>query len=57
MHIINDILDKISEYKLLNDEGIVVCEVDTDYLKENIGDLSLNKSKKYGSSYLYFYKL
>ena len=56
MHIINEILDKISKYKLLYDDGVIICEVDNDYLKENIGDLSLNKNKKYGSSYLYFYK-
>jgi len=57
MHIINEILDKISKYELLNDEGVVICEVDTNYLNEKVGNLSLNKSKKYGSSFLYFYKI
>ena len=57
MHIINEILDKISKYELLNDEGAVICEVDTNYLNEKVGNLSLNKSKKYGSSFLYFYKI
>ncbi len=56
MHIINEILDKISKYKILNDDGVVICEVDTDYLNEKVGDLTLNKSKKYGSTYLYFYQ-
>lgn len=56
MRIINEILDKISEYKLLNDDGVIICEIDDNYLNENIGDLSLKKSKKYGSTYLYFYK-
>ena len=56
MNIINDILDMISKYKLINDDGIIICEVDNNYLKENIGDLVLDKCKKYGSSYLYFYQ-
>ena len=56
MHVINEILNKISNFKLLNNDGIVICEVDTNYLDEKVGDLSIYKSKKYGSSYLYFYK-
>lgn len=56
MHIINDILDKISKYKLLKENGIIICEVDNEYLEENIGDLTLYKTKKYGSTYVYFYK-
>lgn len=57
MHIINEILDKISKYKLLNNNGVVICEVDNNYLNDKIGDLSLYKNKKYGSTYLYFYKI
>lgn len=57
MHIINEILNTVSKYRLLKEDGIIICEVDNEYLETNIGNLSLIKSKKYGSTYLYFYKI
>lgn len=55
MHIINDILKIIINNQLLNKDGVVVCEVDNEYL-ENIDGLILIKSKKYGSTFVDIYK-
>lgn len=56
MQIINDILEYISLNNLLNTNGIIVCETDELYLKSEIKNLVKYKEKKYGSTYLTFYK-
>ena len=56
MHVINDILKKIIKFNLLNDDGIIVCEVDNNYLLNNIDNLNMYKNKKYGSTFVYFYR-
>lgn len=52
--LINDILDYIYDYDLLNNDGIIVCE----YECENVfcNTFSLIKSKKYGSKMVDIYK-
>ena len=54
LNLINDCLNKIYEYNLLNKNGIIVCE----YEKENIetDKFELFKDKKYGSKNIKIYK-
>ncbi len=55
MNLINDSLDKILKYNLLNKDAIIVCE----YECENINNfgLTLIKEKKYGNKYIQIYKV
>ncbi len=53
---IENILKYIDEYKLLNLNGIVVCEYSYDKLEKKYGNLSLIKNKKYGSTYINIYE-
>ena len=55
LNLINDCLDKIVEYNLLNKDGIVVCEYETENIKNN--KLKLIKDKKYGSKKIKIYTL
>ena len=49
-------LAKISEYKMLADEGIIVVEHDLkDKMPENTGELKLTRQKRYGNTMLSFY--
>lgn len=52
-YLINPSIGKILEYNLLNKDGIIVCEYET----ENINcDLNLIKEKKYGSKKIKIFK-
>ncbi len=51
---INEIIDYIIKNKLLNKNGLIVCEIDTLYLE--IDYLEKIKEKKYGSKYIIIYK-
>ncbi|MDD4608269.1 MAG: 16S rRNA (guanine(966)-N(2))-methyltransferase RsmD [Bacilli bacterium] len=53
-HWINEILEKIVQYNLLNMGGTVMCE----YENEAVGNqtLTLMKERKYGSKYIKIYK-
>lgn len=53
MNLINDAIKKILEYDLLNDDGIIICEYETEEIK---CDLELIKDKKYGSKNIKIYK-
>jgi len=55
MHILNDIIKFISDNNLLNDDGIIICEVDNNYLETEIGDLCQYKNKKCGTTFVYYY--
>ena len=55
LHILNDILKFISNNNLLNDDGVIICEVDNNYLEKEIGDLIQYKDKKYGTTFVYYY--
>lgn len=49
-------LEKISDTKLLNEDGIIVVEHDTtEKLPDNVGDLVKQKSRKYGNTTVTFY--
>ena len=54
LNLINDCLNKIYEFELLNKDGIIVCE----YEKENINTeyFELIKEKRYGSKNIKIYK-
>ena len=55
LNLINDCLNKILEYNLLNKDGIIICEYETEEINSDI--LTLIKDKKYGSKKIKIYKL
>lgn len=54
LNLINDCLDKIYNYNLLNKDGIVVCEYENEDVKTT--NFDLYKSKKYGSKIVTIFK-
>lgn len=54
LNLINDCLNKIDNYNLLNNEGIIVCEYEDEII--NTDKFDLIKEKKYGSKYIKIYK-
>lgn len=55
MHVLNDVMNYIIKNNLLNNNGIIVCEIDNEYLTE-IDGLELIKKKRYGTTYIYIYE-
>ena len=55
LNLINDCLEKIVEYNLLNENGIIVCEYETEIIENNT--LKLIKDKKYGSKKIKIFEL
>ena len=55
LNFINEVLDLLISFELLNEGAIVVCEYD----KEEVENSSLNciKEKKYGNKYVRIYKI
>ena len=53
LNLINDSINKILEYDLLNKDGIIVCEYENEEIKCN---LELIKEKKYGTTNIKIYK-
>ena len=49
-------LDKIIEYNLLEEDGLVVCEYEFDKFKDNYTNLELIKEKKYGYKNIKIYR-
>jgi len=54
MNLINDCLNKINEYNLLNENGIIVCEYENEDISTD--SFELIKEKKYGSKNIIIYK-
>ena len=54
MDILNEIVSYINNNKMLNKNGIVVCETEKLYL--NVDYLEKMKEKKYGNKYIVIYK-
>lgn len=50
------LLDKIIEYNLLSEEGIVICEYEFNYFKDKYNSLRLKKEKKYGYKNIRIYR-
>lgn len=55
-HIIDDILIYISNNNLLNDKGIIICELTTNDLDNSYGNLFLIKERKYGEKQVFIYQ-
>lgn len=53
---INNIVDTISKYNILNDRGILVLEFKYDDIDIDKDRYVLHKSKKYGDKFVYIYK-
>lgn len=53
---IKTVIDKILNYDILNDNGIIVCEYEDEVLEENYDSLSLIKYRKYGKTHVSIYK-
>ena len=53
LNLINDSIEKILEYNLLNDNGIIVCEYENEVINCN---LELIKEKKYGTTYVKIFR-
>lgn len=54
--IINEILDKVNEYQLINNNGIIVLEYSYDKIDNISNNYSLLKYKKYGDKYISVYE-
>ena len=54
--VIDKVINKIIDYNLLNDNGILVLEFEYDKIKDNYDGLTLIKNKKYGEKSVYIYK-
>ncbi len=50
------IMNKIDEYNLLNDNGIIIIEYSKYELLDSYGNLKLFKEKKYGNKYVNMYR-
>ena len=55
LNLINNCLNKILEYNLLNENGIIVCEYEDEVIENNT--LKLIKDKKYGSKKIKIFEL
>ena len=53
LKLINNCIDLISKYDLLNDNGIIVCEFENEVIKRD--DYKLIKEKKYGTKNVNIY--
>ena len=54
--IMNEMLEIVRSYNLLNNNGIIVLEYSIDKLSDNIQGYQLLKYKKYGDKYVSIYK-
>ena len=55
LNLINDCLNKINEYNLLNKNGVIVCEYETENIQNDT--FKLIKEKKYGSKKIKIFEL
>lgn len=53
---LNNVINRILEYDLLNDNSIIICEVDRNYLKEDFPNLEIIKNRKYGDKFIIIYE-
>jgi len=54
--IIDDILDFINNNDLLNDKGLVICELTSNDLSDTYGNLVLFKERSYGEKQVFIYQ-
>ena len=55
MEAMNEVIELVNKYNLLEDDGVLVLEYSTDILKDNYNNIKLLKSKKYGDKYVNIY--
>ena len=53
---LNEIIEFIIKEDLISDDGIIVCEVDSNYLKEDFEKLKIIKNRKYGDKFIIIYE-
>ena len=53
---LNEVIDKIINYQLLNESGLIICEVDQNYLNKDFPTLEIIKERKYGDKFIIIYK-
>lgn len=56
MEVMEEVIDLVNKYNLLEDKGLLVLEFSFDKLKDNYGDLKLIKDKKYSDKFVYIYR-
>lgn len=56
MTCLNEIILFIINNNLINDEGIIVCEVDNDYLNSDFASLEVIKKRQYSDKFIIIYK-
>ena len=56
LKVMEEVIELINDYNLLNDNGILVLEYSFDKLKNGYQNLVLYKNKKYGDKYVNIYK-
>ncbi len=56
MHILDNILEYLSNNNLINQNGLVIVEYRKEELKDNYNNLKLIKTKKYGEKLVNIYK-
>jgi 16S rRNA G966 N2-methylase RsmD len=54
--IIEELIDKINNYDLLSNNGLLVLEFQKDEIKDEYKYLVLIKKKKYNDKYVYIFK-
>lgn len=53
---LNEVIETILEYDLINKNGIIVCEVDQEYLRDDFPNLEIIKNRKYGDKFIIIYE-
>lgn len=56
MKVMNEVIELVNKYNLLEDNGLLVLEYSIDILNDNYTNLKLLKSKKYGDKYVNIYQ-
>ena len=56
LNCIDNVIDKLLEYNLINQDGLIICEYEFDNFKENYNSLELIKDKKYGYKNIKIYR-
>ena len=54
--IIDEVIQMVLEYNLLNIDGLLILEFQFDLLKDNYQNLKLIKNKRYNDKYVYIFK-
>ncbi len=56
LNCLDDVLNKIIEYNLLESDGLIICEYEFDNFKDTYNSLELIKDKKYGYKNIKIYR-